>query len=1854
MNRTNSKWFTSKKFIIASLLIAFAVSIFSAFAFNMKTKKVDAFVSVQETTEQKNVLTTEVEAPSISFSYGPSAEFVSSNKVQPMANVGTSSSNTDPFAYSAWWDKSNIPTNESTQKEELLGGTTIKFNPVSGGKSKVQFTGSSTGFVELHINAGWSLTGYDIKVNSTVVATYTESTKKIMMNGTNYGEDITTEELVASYAEGVKIEIVAKLSAKTDCQVELFYEEGNTYAVDKTVSFGVNGANLGNANYDPDGAEETVSFEHWVLVASAASASEFTTTEKTGYLEVKKDGKEWRFEYDSSKTMSIDNAIYGKTKAYKITKISGYATLEQNDENPFLLAKWSPIYDIDLNVGSPLWTTDENYKGTDKAKSSYGITGQSSLKVHAKENAYYFTIDEDTMASAAFLKTAKFFKQNTNAVSGIYSYGQYIDNSNWTLRLSYGATKQYFSIDNQGKWSYGTSSSRISSSSFTKASGAALAEFLNSNGYSLNADMSAVKLTLIPSWSAASIKLINGRDASKTMSVSYNGTYAIQFNSNPTNPGQELFGFATQDNASEPTIALGGNGAKWNYTEISGYAYENGDYNLTIYPVFLDNIYKVTLKIEPGLEWNTDTGVNSYTKSAASSDKLNYDIIKYNTMYSPSGTSKYYYEDLGYRTYKTDDVFTENYVAVLKDFKANYIDYIFDADINPAKTDNILRNCYEGAKNTTDATDGKNWDYYYVYLANGQGYGNLPAFKKQYHEHISWDTTHTSGAYAYKTSIYTSSKHSGEYPTTGAGKTFLRNEPDTTWSYNSTNNIVNTTLEAHFFRKHFILDVKTILNNNKNDHKHYGYVLLTIIDDYDGQGAIGAVDAEYFICENENGSGIEIRVPGNTAIQNISEIKFYAGSTLSVTLYDQSKIDDKKCLGTNANAYLGSLDKTIIGYKKDTYSIVDASGSTVADAQSYDGAHKSKLTIYANYSLINYTITVQVDTSDAGTFDVSGVDSKTGQTSYAITVTRDQIATIIYNAAFGYTLKGQAITLGSAVYASFNGTTLTDGTYTNGTNKAGIASDNRQQFEINTTPDWLDYFYYARKDSTYNTENATTEVIQINTATLTFNYSFVDKNGVVNISSKNGTANLTESMPAVIGQFISGDYSAASPKCEYSYNGSFYTIVASQIKGSKGSANAKTYFFPIGTISNDSFTFDAATLSNILTYTPGVILTDLNVTFELDFREITDITVTFDPAYIDTLKKDENFNATFKCSNYSVSINKGVVSRDDFKVYDGCSYTIVTTSGTLVSGADYYAGKDKSGMLLSSSNAYDASSNYNEIFISPKFIAIPDKTGNGFITYKLYEGGTEKIKTLKELQDGGYLDSTVIDIPTNSEYVLNSNVQWKYTLLKEKYELTFDINGESVISNADVDPYTHIFEKVLVQAYLNKLEITVTVREMNNNEIVVPTYYLATGENAIADCEISNFGTVKVFIDGVEAVPQSGIVKVYKDQKLQFDITGLLAGYEYNNYINHAGSRYYNDNVATVNVNGQDRVLLTIAENYDTDNKIGNYAIEIVRKDYVANLDTSASGLKYHNEVYQMGASHNLPTGSDSRYEETTATTRSLQIQVGYTLMFSGSSKQENVNGYYYKDKSGAEIAVVDNLLHISSDLLSKINPAEFTIYMKVDAKYKLDIVVASGTSCLPDDGGIFATLKDSGESHNLDNYVDKGTVINVVINSKITGQYIISVVASDENYSYSGADSYNKDITMNKNITLTVTLTAKTYNVTTVNHIYSTINELNDDKPAYLSTVVDNTPRAYDVAFTIAYECKLADKVIKKVSVDGEELEIDVNSINANTASTTLSNGTTISYRFQSGKLYMDITVNCAGNVQIDITYASLFTITQ
>ena len=1849
MNRTNSKWFTNKKFIVASLLIAFAVSIFSAFAFNMKTRKVDAFVSTQETTEQNNVLTTEVETPSVSFSYSPNAEPVSSNKAQPMASVGTASSHTNPFTYSAWWDKSNMPNNN-----QLLGGTTIKFNPVSGGKSKVQFTGSSTGYVQLTINPGWSLTGYDLKVGSTVVATYSESSKKIMKGGTDCGADITTEELVTSYTEGVKIEIVAKLSAKTDCQVELFYEEGNTYAVDKTVSFGVNGASLGNANYDPDGAEETVSFEHWVLVASAASASEFTTTEKTGYLEVKKDGVEWRFEYDSSKTMSIDNAIYGKTKAYKITKISGYTTLTQDSSHPFLLAKWSPIYDIDLNVGSPLWTTDANYKGTDKAKSSYGITGQSSLQVHAKENAYYFTIDDDLMAASAFNKTAKFFKQNANAVSGIYSYGQCINNTDWTLRLSYGATTQYFSINNQGKWSYGTSSSRISSSSFTKASSAALAEFLNSNGYSLNADMSAVKLTLIPSWSAASIKLINGKDTEKTMSVSYNRNYAIQFNSNPTNPGQELFGFATQDNASKPTIALGGNGEKWNYTEISGYAYENGQYNLTIYPVFLDNIYKVTLKIEPGLEWNSDTGVNSYTKLAGSNDKLNYDIIKYNTAYSPEGTSKYYYEDLGYRAYKTDDVFTENYIEVLQNFKDKYYNYISDADINPAKTDNVLRICYEGAKNTTDATDGKNWDYYYVYLASGQGYGNLPAFKKQYHEHISWDTTHTSGAYAYKTSIYTSSKHSGEYPTTGSGKTFLSNEPDTTWSYKSTNRIVNTTLEAHFFRKYFILDVKTILNNNKNDHKHYGFVLLTIIDDYDGQGEIGAVDAEYFVCSNANGSGIEIRVPGNTAIQNISEIKFYAGSTLSVTLYDQSNIDYKKCLGTNENAYLGSLDKTIIGYKKDTYSIVDASGTTVADAKNYDGAHKSKLTIYANFGLINYTITVKVDTSAAGTFDVSGVDSKTGQTSYAITVTRDQIATIIYNAAFGYTLKGQAITLGSAVYASFNGTTLTDGTYTNGTNKAGIASDNRQQFEINTTPYWLDYFYYARKDTTYEIDDATTEAIQINTTTLTFNYSFVDKNGVVNISSKNGTANLEQSMPAVVGQFISGDYSAASPKCEYSYNGSYYTIVASQVKGSKGSANAKTYFFPIGTISNDSFIFNATNLSAILAYTPGVILTDLNVTFELDFREITDITVKFDTAYVDTLIKDTKFNAAFKCSNYSVSINYQNATREDFKVYDGCSYTIVTTSGNLISGADYYAGRDNSGMLLRSSNAYDASSNYNEIFISPKFIAIPDKIGNGFITYKLYEGGTEKIKTLKELQDGGYLDSTVIDLPTNSEYLLNSNVQWKYKLLKEKYELTFDINGESVMSNADVDPYTHIFEKVLVQAYLNKLEITVTVREMNNNEIVVPKYYLATGENGIADFEISNFGTVNVFVDGVEAVPQSGIVKVYKDQKLQFDITGLLAGYEYNNYINHAGSRYYNDSITTVNVNGQDRILLTIAENYDTDNKIGNYAIEVVRKDYVVNLDTSASGLKNHNEVYQMGATHKLPTGPDSKYEETTSETRSLHIQVGYTLTFSGSSKQENIVGYFYKDKSGAEIAVVDNILRITSELLNNINPAEFTIYTKVDAKYKLDIVVASGSSYLPANGGIVATLKDSGESHNLDNYVDKGTIINVVVNSEMAGQYIITVVASDDTYSYSGTDSYNKDITMNKNITLTVSLTAKTYNVTTVNYIYSTINELYDDEPAYLSTVVDDTPRAYDVAFTISYECKLTDKVIKKVSVDGEELEIDVDSINANTASTTLSNGAVISYRFQSGKLYMDVTINCTGNVQMDVTYASLFTLSQ
>ncbi len=773
----------------------------------------------------------------------------------------------------------------------------------------------------------------------------------------------------------------------------------------------------------------------------AVNYDKYNDENKTGYITASKDG------------VTLTMTVTGKNpfhNYYYISHLQGEGVVVQDD--PFLTAKWSKLYDLTVDIqGTSDWdsvgyngliddTTKNELRGV--YHSSYADIDSASVtfKIANAEGYEYPFFDseytKDGTQGLSFWKQSD-WEQNladasyVGAISSagsnyyyLYNYGYYISGYYLKLDTSHYLTK------NAGEWGCDEGTGipiDIDSLVGTGENLASLANFAEYADEYFAYDMNK-SITLIPVWSAVSIEAKSEIDT--VITTSFNSLYSATQLVAPA--GKSLFAYAYDENDVNNTLIASvannySNAGVWNYHSISYGEYTSyttsdgnigkGTYTLPVTPVFLDNIYKVTLNdVKP-------SGTNTYTLTSECSYTFNDSNGAYTENDISCLTFANKYTGYQFEKYSSSSYpLMDSYIDDLKNWKGIFEEGI-DGDSN--NDFNIFRKVYYSVGSKTDnlTLNSSETPTFNIYLANGQKTGEMPVFNKDYYALIFWknDNEHTAcnaidctdggcanngKTFVYKTHMFDDSLHASEIK---EDEHAVRN--DDIWYYTDGSNGGEVSFTSHYFRKYYELDIQTLFDGNIDRR---GYVHVSIVDWVYHLDLIGTVDntindrgGEYVIIASKDNPGTMViykavdgywendfnsltgtyiydadnGLKGANLLTDDELIKndhllLYEGCNLNFYVKDQSK--DPKAMHT------GSFDE-MIGYKysgeitqssekvdKALFNIstgynFDIGKDDVADIGYENG---EKITITVPFEKIVYKVKFEIDDKNAGEFEV--------------------------------------------------------------------------------------------------------------------------------------------------------------------------------------------------------------------------------------------------------------------------------------------------------------------------------------------------------------------------------------------------------------------------------------------------------------------------------------------------------------------------------------------------------------------------------------------------------------------------------------------------------------------------------------------------------------------------------------------------------------------------------------------------------------------------------------------------------------------------------------------------------------------
>ena len=788
-----------------------------------------------------------------------------------------------------------------------------------------------------------------------------------------------------------------------------------------------------------------------------------------------------------------------------------------------LYAKWSYLYNVTVDNSEGYWNgklADSSFElmGVTIYKSGWvkGPTGTIQILYSSGDHNNQFMSTYNGTTSLAFKKASEITSYAVNSYEGkyaVYNYGHAI--TGWTIYVKDGAQKQnYLVFDSVNKkWALNSEKTVNAINKLIITDQNDMAIYLESlagfiDDYYLENHLN-LALTMVPEWKTVEISATVSYDTYSNETIKTNiASEQFYFGEKYVFDEQPLSGkkqvFVSQDSKK---VALAGN---WNYTTLS-YVYENAKHKIELvankitssYPSlvvddcgnYVDNIYKIKLtEIKPQSD-QTYTITNNSDYSFA------------NALVKAEDVQTMAFDKFENSEYSAG--FIDDYIDDLKELIGQYEENIDGDGTNDFE---ILRKVYA----TNGSANGKSFTTnegatceFYMYLANGQLYGNLPTIDTASSQLIfyAWQKSGNNGR-IYFTENYsdTDSDHIKVFEENNNGGEILSDD-DNVWTlaetgYSSGTDIV---FKAYYAGNKFVyVDVNTILGEEVGK---YGYALIYV----DDRTVDNSKDAKYLVVYNNDPASynqgmqyysldvettlslfklMEFNFEEKDPLElvtvretMVSPIKWYVGSVLEIYVRDQSQ-DVESMNSGNFDDMIGykfsSITATYDAASNQTPNPVvitdlltnDESNSYVKFAnrefiedntkdyittKPFESA--SVVTLNIAFEMLNYSFEVKLDDSNAGSFTYShrGVISSPYTETTINNVQVGNTYLVNYVATVGYEFKTNAF-----VWV-INGVELVALTY---------SSDNitSQSYSFTIDGSWLRENYYAISNTDYRVD----------------------------------------------------------------------------------------------------------------------------------------------------------------------------------------------------------------------------------------------------------------------------------------------------------------------------------------------------------------------------------------------------------------------------------------------------------------------------------------------------------------------------------------------------------------------------------------------------------------------------------------------------------------------------------------------------------------------------------------------------------------------------------------------------------------
>ena len=1020
-----------------------------------------------------------------------------------------------------------------------------------------------------YIQNGYELVGFYFYADSTQYGDLFKS-----------GENATTEDIDPSYTGKITIKAVCK---PINYNIYLHYSLDGLNWREQEHSFNVENQTTLQGRYEQvsGNVEE---FKAWAIKPNLVTPDDTNKTLKvngTGIvLSYIKPG-------ESESAIEPIYDITGNTILYyKVNKIIGYSNVIDNFKcpqitptntfvavntfDPKIRATWSYIYNGIVNNSDYSNSIDDTKVGafgdsivpnSDNKKANLKFSANITNNNYGFFNntGFAFETNVDMLKDDGFGASGKY---------GVYNYGHEL--THWTISFGNAPYTNYGPSYNGSNWGYGANPS-TSIETLESLKMYDLAESLDIffiSGYDNR------EINLIPSWQAVDIEvhvntseLKSGQINTKIAETKYNSNYTISDSQVFVSPGQMIYAYGFSED--EPSIAKNHNAdpMPWNYVNIAQnqfdkngdtYKFEDGTYKLTVEPICVDNVYKISLTGDKALtetnrsynllQTETDTNSTNQYKFAVGSSNADaiVDITEANL------TNRYDH----YKSGSIEKYISEVVSEVLHEYNTKIGNGTLDIlrkvfTTNDGATANDLT-CTLPTNGTTN---------FYIYLANNRPVGDLPVFTYGYYDLIAWknmdgkDEFGNTKNYAYVTEKYNEELHKTELENKNLIiKDLKTNNEDlnvNNWLFLEMNSSME--LQAHFYRKNYLLDLNTLREGEEKEGR-YGYILIEITeedpvlknsaDDMGGKFIALYQDdkMQYFAIPDNVISGINVNTitalgvqvydstteglkhPKDLIIYSNSQcfIKLYAGCTLKITSscvdyfngddltyvdmvgYYLSSVTTSTTIGDNipGNRWFDGITYENIQNKtagKHVVTLVSGNENTQGTIEGAKCPSGSKIAINAYFAPIDYEIKISLKTNGLNNPFAGRVDHNNKSTTY-------KNATIVFDLNDGNLINVESEWSYSIDYLANAGYTLSENAFT-AYEKASVSSHILQYYNSSNTSQsypfalnsaWLiNHYYTTTYDATPNF--AQTLAFDVNTELYKFAYNveFVDELGSV-------------------------------------------------------------------------------------------------------------------------------------------------------------------------------------------------------------------------------------------------------------------------------------------------------------------------------------------------------------------------------------------------------------------------------------------------------------------------------------------------------------------------------------------------------------------------------------------------------------------------------------------------------------------------------------------------------------------------------------------------------------------------------------